>query len=298
MGKEPPSDEPDGSNSSESRRDDTDSSESRMDDTDSSESRMDELGSSDSRSADFDAATDDDSGSANVARRLAIAFALAIGSQVVSVVFSLPFVFPPITFGKLVVAIIVAEIAFAAVAVLFVLVSGRGLSYFSFSWSTRSAVTLVAVGTVVLFLVRSLVLVASVFLGIEPATPGITQVDESQVARLLLILVPVSILVIGPAEELLFRGVILQYLSKPLSNRRANLATSVLFALWHVPSLVSVSAVGVLTTLVVLVVVSYGLGLLYYRSESVLVPALVHGFYNALIVGTAYVAITYGNVPL
>ncbi|GAB6880015.1 CPBP family intramembrane metalloprotease [Halorubrum gandharaense] len=104
-----------------------------------------------------------------------------------------------------------------------------------------------------------------------------------------LALIVVSILVVGPAEEVLFRGVVQGGLRRAYSAWPAILIASALFGLVHVfavsgtlgEQLAYAGVVGVLGAL---------LGLLYEYTDNVLVPGLAHGFYNAAI----YVTLLYG----
>ncbi|WP_254864263.1 CPBP family intramembrane glutamic endopeptidase [Halovivax gelatinilyticus] len=110
--------------------------------------------------------------------------------------------------------------------------------------------------------------------------------------ELLLVLAVASIVVIGPFEELLFRNVIQKSLYEYFSRPGAIVVASVPFAVVHASayaggtvgqSLVSLGVVGSLSIL---------LGTLYERTDNLLVPALVHGLYNAYVFYTAYLAMT------
>ncbi|MBP1922667.1 membrane protease YdiL (CAAX protease family) [Halorubrum alkaliphilum] len=97
-----------------------------------------------------------------------------------------------------------------------------------------------------------------------------------------LAMIAVSLLVVGPVEELLFRGVVQGGLRRALDAAPAILLASVLFGLIHLPGIDGSTAeqwayVGV--------VVGLGcvLGALYERTDNVLIPGLAHGVYNAAI---------------
>lgn len=113
---------------------------------------------------------------------------------------------------------------------------------------------------------------------------------------LLLLLVPLSILLVGPAEELLYRGVIQGRLRRVLGPAGAIVATSALFAPIHAFGL-SGSALGVLAMLLTIFLLSVVLGALYEYTGNLLVPALVHGLYNASQFVLAYVETT-GGLPV
>lgn len=113
--------------------------------------------------------------------------------------------------------------------------------------------------------------------------------------ELLLLLAPLSVLLVGPGEELLYRGVIQGRLRPVLGPWGAIVATSALFAPIHAFGL-SGSALGVLAMLGTIFLLSLVLGTLYEYTENLLVPALVHGLYNASQFVLAYLQTT-GNAP-
>lgn len=100
-------------------------------------------------------------------------------------------------------------------------------------------------------------------------------------------LVVVAIFVIGPAEELLFRGVVQNYLKRAFSPWPAIVLASVFFAAIHAAAL-SGSLLGVLGVVGALTVVSIVLGYVYEATGNLAVPALVHGLYDAVLLGLSY----------
>lgn len=99
-----------------------------------------------------------------------------------------------------------------------------------------------------------------------------------------LAMIAVSILVVGPAEELLFRGVIQGGLRRSFGAAPAILIASVLFGLLHVG--VDGTLTEQLAYMGITVLLGALLGVLYERTGNILVPALAHGLYNAIIFAT------------
>jgi membrane protease YdiL (CAAX protease family) len=97
-----------------------------------------------------------------------------------------------------------------------------------------------------------------------------------------LVMIAVSLLVVGPVEEALFRGVVQGGLRRAFDAAPSILLASVAFGLIHFPS---VSGTGGERWAYVAVVVVLGavLGVLYERTGNVVVPGLAHGVYNAVI---------------
>ncbi|MFB6106151.1 MAG: lysostaphin resistance A-like protein [Halobacteriaceae archaeon] len=110
----------------------------------------------------------------------------------------------------------------------------------------------------------------------------------------LLLLVPLSFLLIGPGEELLFRGIVQGTLRTRFGAAAAIVLANAMFAPAHVTALVG-STAALLVSISVLFVPSLVFGYVYERTENLVVPALVHGAYDATIFGLAYVAVTMGG---
>ncbi|WP_430503874.1 CPBP family intramembrane glutamic endopeptidase [Haloparvum sp. PAK95] len=117
--------------------------------------------------------------------------------------------------------------------------------------------------------------------------------------EILLLLIPASILLIGPGEELLFRGVVQGRLREVFSPAVAIGLASTVFAGLHWFALSGGSPTGNLVALGVLVVPALVFGVSYEYTGNIVVPALIHGVYNATLFSFLYVSITYsGDVAL
>ena len=110
--------------------------------------------------------------------------------------------------------------------------------------------------------------------------------------EILLVMVVASILVIGPFEELLYRNVIQKSLYDYFSRAGAVVVASVPFAIVHFPAYSGGTAGQSLVSLGVVLALSLILGTIYARTENLVVPALVHGLFNAVVFYSNYVAMT------
>ncbi|WP_128903773.1 CPBP family intramembrane glutamic endopeptidase [Halorubrum amylolyticum] len=97
-----------------------------------------------------------------------------------------------------------------------------------------------------------------------------------------LVMIAVSLLVVGPVEEALFRGAVQGGLRRAFDAAPAILIASLMFGLIHLPS-VSGTPGQQWAYVAVVVVLGAVLGVLYERTGNVLVPGLAHGVYNAVI---------------
>ncbi|QWC18332.1 CPBP family intramembrane glutamic endopeptidase [Halorubrum sp. 2020YC2] len=96
-----------------------------------------------------------------------------------------------------------------------------------------------------------------------------------------LAMIAVSLAVVGPVEELLFRGVVQGGIRRAFDAVPAVLVASLAFGLIHLPA-VSGTPVERWAYVGVVVVLGSVLGALYEWTDNVLVPGLVHGIYNAV----------------
>jgi hypothetical protein len=112
--------------------------------------------------------------------------------------------------------------------------------------------------------------------------------------EVLLLLIPASILIIGPGEELLFRGVVQNRLRETFDAVPGIVIASAIFAAIHFVAL-SGGAGARLVSIVVLFFPSLVFGAVYEYSKNLVVPALVHGIYNATLFTLLYVAIQFAD---
>lgn len=135
------------------------------------------------------------------------------------------------------------------------------------------------------------------FFQAEPETANQAAQLGIENPEFLLWLVPLSLFVIAPAEEFLFRGVVQGRLREAFSARVAIPIAAAIFALVHYVSLTG-AAGDRLVAVAVLFLPSLVFGVTYERTKNLVVPILVHGFYNATLVLLLYVTIrVLGETP-
>ena len=114
--------------------------------------------------------------------------------------------------------------------------------------------------------------------------------------EVLLLLIPASFLLIGPGEELLFRGVVQGRLREVLGSAAAILVASVVFAMLHWFALSGGSPSGNLVAAGLLIGPAVVLGTAYEYTGNIVVPSLIHGLYNATLFTLLYVTIAYSDL--
>lgn len=193
--------------------------------------------------------------------------------------------------GVVVVATILSQVGFAAAAVGYLVYTGRGLAYVGARVPTGRDLAWMAGGYV---LILGLAMAGTVVSTLVEAPTASNQAAELGIQRpvALLLLVPLSFLVIGPGEELLFRGTVQARLRESFGPWTAVVAASALFAGLHVLALTG-GVAGRLVSVALLFLPSLVLGVAYERTGNLVVTAFVHGAYDATLFGLLYLAVRY-----
>jgi membrane protease YdiL (CAAX protease family) len=127
-------------------------------------------------------------------------------------------------------------------------------------------------------------------LGLNSAQNQIVEVGR-QNPSVFLLLIPLQFLLVGPGEELLFRGLVQGTLRESLHPARAIVLASALFASIH---LFSLSGDGKLVYIGIAFVLALVLGVAYEYTDNLAVPAVIHGTYNAVQFAGVYLSSTGG----
>ncbi|MBV0924303.1 CPBP family intramembrane metalloprotease [Halomicroarcula limicola] len=221
-------------------------------------------------------------------RAVGVAFGLLLAGLAVSVAFGIVFTVPLILFGTNVESP-TAFLALAAVGQVAFLLVGyayvRSRGGVRIRWPTRRDVQY-AIGGLVGALVAAVVLsVVVTALGVAPEG---SVFDDPIMAdpRVALGLAALSVVLVAPAEELLFRGAIQGRLRESFGPAAAVGLASLVFGSTHLLNYTG-SVVGALGGVAIVTVGGVIFGTIYERTGNLLVPVVAHGGYNAvLLVGT------------
>jgi membrane protease YdiL (CAAX protease family) len=166
-------------------------------------------------------------------------------------------------------------------------------SYVDVDWPDLQAVAYGIVGLIVLY--GSAIAVTFLFrsLGLPSATSSIEELARQMDDPVfLLVLVPLSWIVIGPGEELVYRNIVQKYLYEAFSGWAAVGFASVVFAVVHYQQYADPNPIALLNTLAVVFFLSVILGYTYYKTENLIVPIFIHGTFNAIQFLALYVRLT------
>jgi len=181
-------------------------------------------------------------------------------------------------------------IAFPLAAFLYLRLRGKSFDYVRARLPSLPDIGWSAAGFLAAFLLALVLLVVIQLTDAPTATRS--DAEMLQNPEVLLALIPLAFLLIGPGEELLFRGVIQSTLREAFSAPVAVVLASLTFAPAHIVSLVG-SPQALLVSISVLFFPSLVFGAVYERTENLLVPALAHGAYDALLFGIVYIGVAY-----
>lgn len=139
-------------------------------------------------------------------------------------------------------------------------------------------------GFVALFVVLFAVSWVVQALGAETATNQVVELGQ-QNPVLFLYMIPVTIFLVAPAEEALFRGVV-----QGLFRRAYGLVPGVILAsaLFGVAHYLALTGGGKVTYIAVAAGLGLVLGAVYELTENLAVPIAVHGLWNTILFGSQY----------
>ncbi|WP_136600794.1 CPBP family intramembrane glutamic endopeptidase [Salinigranum halophilum] len=189
--------------------------------------------------------------------------------------------------------VLLQGVAFGGVALGYLRYRGLTRDYLGVRVPSLPEVGAVVVGYVVAI---GVAITGAIIVSVAGVQAGSNQAAElgAENPEVLLLLIPASILIIGPGEELLFRGVVQNRLRETFDAVPGIVIASAIFAAIHFVAL-SGGAGARLVSIVVLFFPSLVFGAVYEFSKNLVVPALVHGIYNATLFTLLYVAIQFGG---
>jgi len=120
--------------------------------------------------------------------------------------------------------------------------------------------------------------------GVQPSE-NVTETIGRNDPQFLLYMIPVALLLNGPAEEFLFRGIV-----QGLFRDAYGVVPGIVFAAgaFGVVHFLAVSGGNLAVTLLVITVLGVSLGVIYEYSGNLVVPSIIHGLFNALQFGALY----------
>lgn len=184
------------------------------------------------------------------------------------------------------------SLGLGGLAVMYATRRPEGLGFLDVSMPDRRGWLYVAGGTIAMLVLLVAGALASLALDLPTAEHGLLVAARANPV-LLLFFIPIGYLFIGPSEELLNRNVVQKHLYDAYSRHGAILVATLVFSVIHIPAYAGTATpAGLLVTLVRLFLVSAVLGIVYERTDNVVVAAVVHGNFDAIQFGAQYLFLT------
>lgn len=236
-------------------------------------------------------------------KTLGIATALGAGGYMASILWTIPFResirlpwLEPSYSGQLIMSYAALALGAVTIGILYLHYSDKGLDYIDIHVPHKRQLALIIGGT--LALLFTFYLIASITDLFEAS--GSKHTIQQTVAtgeidpRFILLMIPLSILVIGPSEEFIFRNLVQKRLYEDFSIVSSIILSSSVFTIFHYPAYTTGTLTQIIISLITVFGLSIILGAVYAWTENLLVPAFIHGAYNATVFANWYTALAFG----
>ncbi len=187
-------------------------------------------------------------------------------------------------------AILLQGLTFGGIALIYLNYRDLGLDFIHIHVPSIRDIAITVGGFVFLFGALNVISNVIQSLGLHSAQNSVVDIASGN-PTVFLLLIPVSFLIIGPGEELLYRGLIQGVLRESYSPVPAVILSSVLFASIHFFSLLGAD-LGRLVYIGTVFFLALILGSVYEYTDNLLVPILIHGAYDATLFGLQYLVAT------
>jgi hypothetical protein len=184
-------------------------------------------------------------------------------------------------------------VAFAGLALAYLAFRGLDLggikAYLGVEWPTLDDVILIIgawIGILGAVIIVGLLVQSA---GTEPASNQSAELAQNN-PSIIPLLILASFLVIGPCEEILYRGAVQGRLREALDAAPAIIISSALFASIHFLALTG-GASARLLTIAILFIPSLVLGWVYEHTGNIVVNSLLHGLHNAFLLSMIYLTL-------
>ena len=144
------------------------------------------------------------------------------------------------------------------------------------------------------FLAAVATFIISLRFGIEQPTQDLIRMGQ-QDPTIFIMMAILSVLIVGPAEELLFRGIIQTRLRETYGVVSGLTLATALFALIHLPGFSESGLIPALLGVFGLFVVGSVLAISYEYTGNLIVPAVIHGLFNAAQGLLGYFSVHFGD---
>jgi hypothetical protein len=210
---------------------------------------------------------------------------ILIGSIVVAVILlGMGLDFQELPFPSALISITINESIILGITLLFAKQNGAGLSELGLKKPSLKTIVIISFGAVFLLLLAgSISVVEEVVFGPDPDAELLLDAILPKDSFQLVALIGISLALVGPAEELAFRGFIQRGFENSFGKTMGLLIASILFGLLH--------GLNSFRSIIPVTVVSLLLGYVWQKTDgNTAASAWMHGLYDAIAISLAYFA--------
>ena len=216
---------------------------------------------------------------------ITLAAGLLVGSIIVAIILlGLRLDFQELTFPLALISLPITEGIILGITLLFAKNKGASLRKLGLKKPSLKIIVIVSFAAVLLlFLAGSISLVEEIVLGPEPDAELLVDAVMPRDSFQLIAMVGISLALVGPVEELAFRGFVQKGFENSFGKTTGLLIASLLFGLLH--------GLNSLRSIIPVTAVSLFLGYVWQKTDgNTVTSAWMHGLYDAIAIAIAYFA--------
>jgi len=216
---------------------------------------------------------------------ITLAAGLLVGSIIVAIIlFGLGLDFQELTFPVALISLPITEGIILGITLLFAKHKGANLRKLGLKKPSLRIIVIVSFAAVLLlFLAGSISLVEEIVLGPEPDAESLVYAIMPRDVVQLIALIGISLALVGPVEELAFRGFVQKGFENSFGKTTGLLIASILFGFLH--------GLNSLHSILPVTAVSLFLGYVWQKTDgNTVTSAWMHGLYDAIAIAIAYFA--------
>ena len=210
---------------------------------------------------------------------------IIVGSIVVAIILlGIGLDFQELTFPSALISLPITEGIILGITLLFAKQNGASLKQLGLKRPSLKTILIVSFAAVFLLLLAGgISVIEEVILGPDPEAQLLLDAVLPKDLLQLIALIGISIALVGPAEELAFRGFVQRGLETSFGKTAGLLIASILFGLLH--------GLNSLRSIIPVTVVSLFLGYVWQKTDgNTAASAWMHGLYDAIAIALAYFA--------
>jgi len=210
---------------------------------------------------------------------------ILIGSIIIAIVLlGMGLDFQELTFPSALIALPINEGIILGVTLLFAKQNGAGLKQLGLKKPSLKIIVIASCAAILLLLLAgSISVIEEVILGPDPEAELLIDAILPRDSLQFIALIGISLALVGPAEELAFRGFVQRGFEASFGKTAGLLIASILFGLLH--------GLNSLRSIVPVTVVSLFLGYVWQKTDgNTTASAWMHGLYDATAIAIAYFA--------